>query len=304
MNPPILELSHVSKAYGSLKAVDNLSFEVGKGEIFGLLGPNGAGKTTTIRIILKLLSATSGEVSILGGTMTEEKKQRIGYLPEERGLYSDMTLQDMLVFLAELKGLNRVSARKRTNDYLEQLDLLDARSMKIEALSRGMRQKAQFIASIVHDPEMLIVDEPFSGLDPVNTRLIKSLLYDLNDSGTTIIMSTHQLSQVEEMCERILLVDHGRKVLYGDLNTIRESYDSNTILIWVKGDLQKPEGVEAIEEENGAFKMTLSENARPEDILSSLASNQEVRIQKYERALPTLDEIFVQAVTENRNQES
>lgn len=300
MNSTVVSVAQLNKEYGSLKAVDDLTFDVTRGEIFGLLGPNGAGKTTTIRILLNLLAATSGEVSVLDGPMSESKKEKIGYLPEERGLYSDMTLQDMLVFLARLKGLSKREALDETNLYLQKLDLFSARTKKIDALSRGMRQKAQFIASVVHNPELLIVDEPFSGLDPVNTRLIKSLLYELRECGTTIIMSTHQMAQVEEMCERILLMDHGRQVIYGPLNEIRESYGSNAILVWVRGKVQKPDGVETIEEENGALKMTLSEGIRPEDILSKLASTKDVHIQKYERALPTLDEIFILAVTNNR----
>ncbi len=300
MKATAVVVSEVEKQYAGVKAVDRVSFDVQPGEIFGLLGPNGAGKTTTIRMALGLVSPTAGEISVLGGPMTEEKKQRIGYLPEERGLYADMRLVDAVLFLGQLKGLSRRVAAERAERYLGLVDLWDARARKIETLSRGMHQKAQFVASALHEPQLLIVDEPFAGLDPVNTRTVKSLLYQLRDQGTTIIMSTHQMSQVEEMCERILLMDHGRQVLYGRLEDIRRSYDSHAVMLWAKGSLQGLRGVEAMEERNGAYRLRLAEDVRPEEVLGELSSREEVVIDRFERALPSLEEIFVQVVGTGR----
>ncbi|MFN2289938.1 MAG: ABC transporter ATP-binding protein, partial [Anaerolineae bacterium] len=200
-----LVVQGISKSYATTKAVDELSFEVRQGEIFGLLGPNGAGKTTSIRMILDIIKPDAGQISVLGGPMDEAKKSRIGYLPEERGLYDDMTLMDTLVFFGQLKELSRDVARRRAEEYLRQVKLWDAREQKIEALSRGMSQKAQFVAATLHEPDLIIVDEPLSGLDPVNTRIIKGLLYRMAERGAAIVMSTHQMHQVEEMCQRILL---------------------------------------------------------------------------------------------------
>ncbi|HOS54173.1 MAG TPA: ATP-binding cassette domain-containing protein, partial [Anaerolineaceae bacterium] len=218
---PNIIVDRISKAFGNLQAVKNVSFEVNPGEIFGLLGPNGAGKTTSIRIILDIFKADSGTVSILGGAMTEEKKNRIGYLPEERGLYQDIQLERCLVYLATLKGLEESEARGRINDYLQKFDLADARKKKVKELSKGMQQKAQLITTLVHKPEVVIIDEPFSALDPVNTQMVKDLLKEERHRGTTIVMCTHQMHQVEELADRIALINAGETVLYGGLTEIR-----------------------------------------------------------------------------------
>ncbi|MCB0177129.1 MAG: ATP-binding cassette domain-containing protein, partial [Anaerolineae bacterium] len=209
---PLVSVRNIRKTFGPKEAVTDVSFEVLPGEVFGLLGPNGAGKTTTIRMILDIIKPTSGQISVLGGPMSEATKAQIGYLPEERGLYENMTLLDTLLFLGQLKGLSRRTARQRTEQYLREVDLWEAHDRQIKALSRGMNQKAQFVAAILHEPALIIADEPFSGLDPVNTRVIKKLLYTMRDRGTAIVMSTHQMHQVEEMCQRILLIDRGRQV--------------------------------------------------------------------------------------------
>jgi len=205
-----VEIHGVSKRFGQIQAVDDVSFYVQPGEIFGLLGPNGAGKTTTIRMMLNIIRPDSGDISVFSGPMNEQKKNRIGYLPEERGLYADNKLLDTILYLATLKGMPRREVKSVAENYLRRLDLWDYRDEKLSALSRGMQQKAQFIVTILHDPDLLIVDEPFSGLDPVNTELIRDILLRLRDDGKTIIMSTHQMHQVEAMCDRILLIDHGR----------------------------------------------------------------------------------------------
>ncbi|MEJ2208861.1 MAG: ATP-binding cassette domain-containing protein, partial [Anaerolineae bacterium] len=225
----------ISKSFATTRAVDDLSFEVKQGEIFGLLGPNGAGKTTSIRMILDIIKPDAGQIDVLGGPMDEAKKPRIGYLPEERGLYDDMTLMDTLVFFGQLKELPRDVAARRAEEYLRQVKLWDARDQKIEALSRGMKQKAQFVAATLHEPDLIIIDEPLSGLDPVNTRIIKDLLYRMRDRGAAIIMSTHQMHQVEEMCQRILLIDRGQRVLYGSLSDIRRQFARNAVRVEIQG---------------------------------------------------------------------
>ncbi len=291
-----LDVREVSKTYATVRAVDNLSFRVHQGEIFGLLGPNGAGKTTTIRMALDIIKPNAGEISVLGGPMTEEKKSRIGYLPEERGLYDDMTLLDTLLFLGQLKGLSRQTARQRAETYLREVELWDAHDRKIEALSQGMNQKAQFVAGTMHEPELLIVDEPFSGLDPVNTRIIKDLLLRMRDQGTAIVMSTHQMHRVEEMCERILLIDRGKQVLYGPLDDVRTRFATNTVAVDLTGPLDEVPGVERLTPHNGGYHMTLKEGVQPEVLLRTLVNMPEVTVQRFERVQASLEDIFVQVV--------
>ncbi len=293
---PALEVRHLAKRYANVQAVNDLSFAVMPGEIFGLLGPNGAGKTTTIRMILDIIKPTAGEIQILGGAMSEATKARIGYLPEERGLYEDMTLLDTILYLGQLKGLRRKTARTRAEAYLRQVNLWEARTRKIGALSRGMNQKAQFVAATLHEPALLIVDEPFSGLDPVNTRLIKALLNEMRARGTAIIMSAHQMHQVEEMCERILLIDRGRAVLYGPLQTIRRRFAANAVAVELRGELPHLPGVEQVTQQNGAYRLLLQEGVAPETLLKTLVNLPDVTVERFERIEPSLDEIFVQVV--------
>jgi len=286
----------LTKDYGQQRAVDELSFEVLPGEIFGLLGPNGAGKTTTIRMALDIIKPTSGTVEVLGGPMTEAKKARIGYLPEERGLYEDMKLLETLRFFGQLKGLSSKQADDRAEGALKDLDLWSSHDKKVRALSRGMRQKAQFIAATLHNPELLIIDEPFSGLDPVNTRKIKERITGLRDRGVAVIMSTHQLHQVEELCERILLVNQGRGVLYGRLDEIRERFAGNVIEVDATGDVQPVPGVDRIEKHNGSHRLVLAEGVHPESVLRELVVQNGIQISRFERSQPSLEEIFVQTV--------
>ena len=301
----VLAAEGISKTYATVRAVDDLSLEVHAGEIFGLLGPNGAGKTTTIRMILDIIKPDSGQISVLGGPMSEEKKERIGYLPEERGLYEDMTLEKVLVFLGQLKGLSRAEAQERVANNLQEVELWEARERKIEALSRGMRQKAQFVAATMHEPDLIIVDEPFSGLDPVNTRLIKGLIYRMRDRGAGIIMSTHQMHQVEEMCERILIVNHGKRVLYGSLDEVRNRFASNVVEVTVRGDLAMAPGVQRITPaENGDLRgdvardnrLLLQDGMLPEEVLEALVQDRSVVVERFERVRTSLDEIFVRVV--------
>jgi ABC-2 type transport system ATP-binding protein len=291
-----LKVQNLSKRYADVKAVDDVSFEVAHGEIFGLLGPNGAGKTTTIRMILDIIKPDSGRIEVLGGPMSEAKKARIGYLPEERGLYEDMTLLDTLLFLGQLKGLSSAQARDRAEKYLREVELWDVRDRKIEALSRGMTQKAQFVAATMHEPELIIVDEPFSGLDPVNTQIIKSLLNGLCERGSAIIMSTHQMNRVEEMCQRIMLIDHGRRVLYGPIDEIRDRYAVHAVEVALEGELPEIPGVERIERVNGGYRLLLQRGVRPEQVLKVLANAESLRLKRFEELRASLEEIFVQVV--------
>jgi ABC-2 type transport system ATP-binding protein len=291
----VVDVSHVNKSFGPLKAVDDVSFSVEQGEIFGLLGPNGAGKTTTIRLMLEIFKPESGQVSILGGPMDETKKDRIGYMPEERGLYQDITLERVLVYLATLKDVPSGEAHLRVKQYLDQFDLSAYKNKKVKDLSKGMQQKAQIIATLLHKPELVIIDEPFSGLDPINTQMVKNVLIDLRRQGVTIIMSTHQMHQVEEMCDRILLINHGRAVLYGNLDDIRRQYSGHAVLVRTDGSLPSIPGVESTEVHNSALKLNLSAGTSPQDVLRLLVA-QNVPLEQFEIATPTLDEIFIRVV--------
>jgi len=291
-----VEVSHVAKAFGQTKAVVDVSFELGQGEIFGLLGPNGAGKTTTIRMILDLFKPDSGTVSVLGGPMTEEKKNRIGYMPEERGLYQDVPLERCLLYMASLKGLSASEAGSRLAVLLERFDLADHKSKKVKALSKGMQQKAQIINTIVHRPELVIIDEPFAALDPINTQLVKQVMHELRDDGATILMSTHQMHQVEELSDRILLIDEGRDLLYGELDEIRRRYSGHAVLVRAVGRLPDVPGVKSAAPHNDAVKLALAEDMTPQEVLQSLVA-QGVQVERFEIAVPTLDEIFIRVVS-------
>jgi len=292
----IIQVTNISKRFGETQAVDDLSFEIQPGEIFGLLGPNGAGKTTTIRMILDIFRPDSGEISIFGGPMEEEKKNLIGYLPEERGLYQDIPLHRCLTFLASLKGMDDQIINALLDEYLEQFDLKQVRDKKVKELSKGMQQKAQLITALIHDPKLVIIDEPFTSLDPVNTEMVKKLLETKRDEGKSIIMSTHQMNQVEELCDRILLIDHGHRILYGTLKEIQDQFSSKDILVTPLNTLPDSiEGVREIRKYNGQFRLVLDENAKPNQILKSLI-NKGVEISEFEIAVPPLNEIFIQVV--------
>lgn len=291
----IVEVSQIAKSFGDTKAVRDVTFSVNPGEIFGMLGPNGAGKTTTIRIMLDIFKPDQGEVSIFGGSMTEEKKERIGYMPEERGLYQDISLNKCLIYLGSLKGLSKADVETRLDPLLERFDLADHKQKKVKELSKGMQQKAQIINTILHQPDLIIIDEPFTSLDPINTQMVKDVMRELRENGTTIIMSTHQMHQVEELSDRIILINEGRDVLYGDLDEIRRSYAGNAVLIRTTGDLPVIKGVEQSLSSNGAVKLILETGTNPQDVLHRL-SEENVVIEKFEIAVPNLDEIFIQVV--------
>jgi ABC-2 type transport system ATP-binding protein len=292
-----IDVSHVAKRFGDTPAVVDVSFSVDQGEIFGLLGPNGAGKTTTIRMMLDIFKPDAGAVSILGGPMSEAKKDRIGYMPEERGLYQEITLERCLLYLASLKDVPNDEAHRRLDHLLERLDLTAHKGKKVKELSKGMQQKAQIINTILHQPELVIIDEPFTALDPINTQLVKDLMGELRDQGTTILMSTHQMHQVEVLCDRILLIDEGRDVLYGELDEIRRRYTGHAVLVRTAGDLPPLSGIEDVSIHNGTHRLALSEEITPQQVLEALMAQRAV-VEQFEIAVPTLDEIFIRVVAE------
>ena len=297
---PTVSVAHISKRFGSTEAVKDVSFEVNPGEIFGLLGPNGSGKTTTIRIILDIYRQDSGTVSILDGPMNEAKKNHVGYLPEERGLYQDVQVERCLSYLATLKGMTQDQIAAKLPAYLEQFDLTAYKNKKMKELSKGMQQKAQLIATLIHDPKVLIIDEPFSALDPVNTQLVKDILREQREAGKTIIMSTHQMNQVETLCDRIVLIDKGQVLLYGDLREIRDQFTTNAVLINSDANLpQDIPGVASVEENGLTFRLTPQEGITPQDLLNTLIK-QGVNLKSFEVATPSLDEVFIRVVNEGK----
>ena len=292
-------LENVSKRFGQIQAADDVSFHVEPGEIFGLLGPNGAGKTTTIRMMLDIIRPDDGRIAIFGGPMTEQKKNRIGYLPEERGLYADQKLMDVILYLASLKGVDKKTAVAASETYLKQLDLWTHRDQKMSALSRGMHQKAQFIVTVLHDPDLIIVDEPFSGLDPVNTELVKKMLLDFRDAGKAIIMSTHQMHQVEEMCDRIVLIHRGRVVLEGAVDAVRRQFAGNTVEVSGSGPFDQLPQVQLSEHRNNTWQLSLADGVTANELLRELVRHDDITIEYFSLTLPSLNEIFIRSVGQN-----
>jgi ABC-2 type transport system ATP-binding protein len=290
-----VEIRHIAKSFGKTQAVRDVTFEVRPGEIFGLLGPNGAGKTTTIRMMLDIFKPDKGEISILGGELTEEKKNRIGYMPEERGMYQDIALDRCLVYFGKLKGLSQEVINQRLDPWLEMFDLAEHRKKKVKELSKGMQQKAQIIATLLHEPELVIIDEPFTALDPVNTQMIKDLLLAQRDQGRTVLMSTHQMHQVEELCDRIVLVDDGVDVLKGSLKEIRKRYANHAVLVHSEQPIPELPGVVSRGGKNGSVLLNLDDNTTPQDVLGALVS-QNIVLDQFEIAVPSLDEIFIKVV--------
>jgi ABC-2 type transport system ATP-binding protein len=295
---PAVEVSHIVKSFADKVAVDDLSFSVAQGEIFGLIGPNGAGKTTTIRMMMDIIKPDSGEVTILGQKLSEATKNKLGYLPEERGLYKKLRVINSIVYLASLKGMDKRSAEEKADELLKQTGLLPQRGKKIDELSRGMGQIIQFIVTIIHDPELVILDEPFAGLDPVNTELIKRMFVDLRNQGKAVILSTHQMNQVEELCDRILMIDSGRAVLYGNLKEIKSSYRSNSVIVDFEGELGQIPGVAEKRANKGYVELVLDRDTTPQQVLERLASAG-IAINRFEVATPSLNEIFLKVAGRN-----
>jgi len=298
-----LELRNVSKSYDKFVAVDNLSLEIGKGSVFGLLGPNGAGKTSSIRMMMGITMPDSGDVIVFGEKFRREHLDRIGYLPEERGLYKKMKLLDQVVFLAQLKGVAEADARKRAKQWFERLELTTWMEKKTEELSKGMQQKVQFIASILHDPEFLILDEPFSGLDPANADVLKDILIEQRKAGKTILFSTHRMDQVEKLCDAICLIDHGRAVLQGELRAVKARFGRNHVQIEYEGDgdfLETAPMVQSFHNFGNYAEIELKPGTDAQELLKVVAAR--ARVNRFELAEPTLEKIFIDTVN-NRQTE-
>ncbi len=291
MTVKILDVKELTKRFDTKIVLDNISFDVEKGVIFGLLGPNGAGKTTMIRIILDILRADHGDIDIFGRKFDDALKARIGYLPEERGLYQKITVFECLKYFAELKEVKK--SDDKIDFWLNKVELYDYKSKKIEELSKGMQQKVQLVAAFIHNPELLILDEPFSGLDPLNTKLIKDILVDQKREGKTIILSTHQMDQVERMCDRILLINRGKRVLYGSLAEIKGNY-KESVVVEYEGKLKRVEGVKKVNDYGKYAELSLEEDTDPQEILKKLV--EVVGVRKFELKAPSLNEIFIEVV--------
>ena len=278
--------------------VNDLSFSVARGEIFGLIGPNGAGKTTTIRMMMDIIMPDSGDVTILGERLSETSKNKLGYMPEERGLYRKQSVIDSIIYLASLKGMDRHSAEEKADELLNQTGMLANKRRKIEELSKGMGQIIQFIVTIIHDPELVILDEPFGGLDPVNSELLKRMFLDLRNQGKAVILSTHQMNQVEELCDRILMINNGNPVLYGDLAEIKSKYRSHSVILDFEGELAPIPGVTLKRIHKGYVELVLDGKTTPQQFLEQLVSRGMV-ISRFEVATPSLNEIFLKVVGKN-----
>jgi ABC-2 type transport system ATP-binding protein len=292
---PAVEVSRIVKTFADKVVVNDLSFSVAQGEIFGLIGPNGAGKTTTIRMMMDIIKPDSGDVTILGEKLSESTKNKLGYLPEERGLYKKLRVLDSIIYLASLKGMDRHSAEEKANQLLSQTGMLPHKGKKIEELSRGMGQIIQFIVSVIHDPELVVLDEPFAGLDPVNVELLKGMLFDLKNQGKALILSTHQMNEIEELCDRILMINHGRSVLYGNLVEIKSRYRSNSVLLEFEGEMGEVPGVAEKRTHKGYVELVLDGDTTPQQVLERLVSRRVV-INRFEVATPPLNEIFLRVV--------
>ncbi len=295
---PAIRLGGIRKAYGEKVAVEDFDLEVPRATICGLLGPNGAGKTTTIRIILDIIGADRGRVEVLGGPLTPEVRDRIGYLPEERGLYPKMKVLELLVFLAELKGMTRADAARRAREWLDRLELGAWAGKKVQELSRGMQQKAQFIATVLHEPDLLILDEPFSGLDPVNVDVLKEIVLEQRERGATVLFSTHNMDQAERLCERVVMIKDARKVLDGTLREIKRQAwlaGKRRVLLALEGSngfLDDPALVESVEDQGTHLAISLRDGVPPQRLLEA-AIRSGAAVTRFEVSEPSLHEIFV-----------
>lgn len=297
---PTIELTRVRKTYDQFVAVNDLTFSIADGSVFGLLGPNGAGKTSTIRMMIGITAPDSGEIRVFGRPFERKSLHKIGYLPEERGLYKKMKVLDQLVFLGELHGMGAADARKKAIGWCERLEIAEKLDKKVEELSKGMQQKIQFIASLLHDPAFIIMDEPFFGLDPVNAGLLKDVMLDLKKQGRTILFSTHRMDQVEKLCDSICLINRGTSVLQGPLKRVKAQYGKSNVQIEYEGNsdfLQQHELVGSYNNYGNYVEVRLAPGADAQQLLHAAA--QSSRINKFELVEPSLEEIFIEVVGKN-----
>jgi len=297
MNDKAIVLKGIRKAFSGHVAVKDLSLEVPRGSVFGLLGPNGAGKTTTLRMVMNILGPDSGTIEILGKPADQASRDRIGYMPEERGLYPRMVLEEQLVFMAAIKGMGRKEAEKRLGPWLERLGLGDWRKRKTNELSKGMQQKAQFIATVLHEPDVLFMDEPMSGLDPVGMDVMREAMLDLRRKGTTIVLSSHQMEAVEKLCDRVALINRGEKVLDGAVSEVRARHGKNTVVLAYDGDgsfLASLPGVAKVTDFGQYVEVRLQDGTDPQPLLREAAER--LRLRRFEIVEPSLHDIFVETV--------
>ena len=296
---PAVSLRDLVKTFGPHRAVDGISLEVTRGLIFGLIGPNGAGKTTTIRMILDIIRPDSGEVRVLGLPAGGSARDKVGYLPEERGLYRKTKVLEMLEFQGAIKGASPAAARREAAGWLDRLGLGDWKDRKVEDLSKGMQQKVQFVGAVMGKPELLILDEPFAGLDPVNQNLFKDVMLDLNRAGATIVFSTHQMETAERLCREIALINRGRIVLGGALAAVKSRFGKNSVLVEYDGDggfLRSLPGVARVDDYGGYREVRLRDGADPQALLRALVER--VAVRRFEIVEPTLHNIFIEQVGE------
>lgn len=298
-----LEVKNLSKNFNGIKAVDDASFTVPEGSVFGLIGRNGAGKTTTIRMMMNIYIPDSGEVILRGTKIGQEFKDKVGYLPEERGLYKKMKVMDTLLFLAELKGKTGKVIEKNAINYLKRFDLAERKNSKLEDLSKGNQQKVQFIAAILHDPEFLIFDEPFSGLDPINTDLLKDIILEKKEEGKVIIFSTHLMDFAEKLSDHIAMIDHGKIILKGSLNEIKSQFAQKNITLEAEGDLsflERAAFVEKVENFGNSIGIKVKEASQTQDLLKLLVQNN-IKVNKFAANEISLHEIFVTLAGKDSN---
>jgi len=295
-----LEIKDVTKAYDSRTVVDDVSLAVERGETFGLLGPNGSGKTTTIRMALDIIRPESGSVSLLGGMPTREALTRVGYLPEERGLYQKSKVIDILVYLGRLKRMDAATARAHAQEMLQRVGLYEYRNKKVQALSRGMTQLVQFAGALLHKPDLIILDEPFAGLDPLNVQLMKEILREQKERGAAIVFSTHQMPDVEELCERVLLINDGQTLLYGRLAELRRARGMRSVCVTADRQPESMLGIVDTKFRNGSFEYLMGEGIKPDEVLRAYL-DASIPVERYEIGVPSLNQIFIEEVSRARN---
>ena len=297
----ILNIDNINKSFGTFQAVKDLSFSIDEGTMFGLLGPNGAGKTTTIRMIMDIIIPDTGKISVMGNSKPQDNNDLIGYLPEERGLYRKMKIYDLLLFLAELKSLSKNDAKREIDFWLDKLELMNWKSKKVEELSKGMQQKLQFIGTILHKPKLLILDEPFMGLDPINTDLVRDIMLEMKNNGTTIIFSTHLMENAEKLCEEILLINQGENILNGKLSEVKKNFGRMNVLIEYDGSdafLANSDQIKKYDNYGNYAEIQLKEKADTQKLLQEAMSA--ANIKKFEIVEPSLHEVFVETVQKSK----
>ncbi|MCR4828586.1 MAG: ATP-binding cassette domain-containing protein [Bacteroidales bacterium] len=301
----ILEVQHIEKNFGKYRALDDVSLNIAEGSVFGLLGPNGAGKTTLIRLINKIYEPDKGTILLDGHPLSDSDVTQIGYLPEERGLYKKMRVGEQALYLAQLKGLSRKETTRRLKQWFERLEIMEWWNRPVESLSKGMQQKVQFVVTVLHEPRLMIFDEPFSGFDPVNTAMLKREIMTLRDGGATIVLSTHNMSSVEELCDSIALINTSKVVLHGNVRDIRQSYRSNRyeVVVAGDGDITMPEGYRLLADKDlgneRQLHIAVPEGGDSGELLGALLP--QCRVVSFREVLPTMNDIFIKTVTHTKS---